>query len=145
MDYGSIKYALCNETIDASIDDIRKPALMRWSIEQNFKECKNDFGMDQYETRSWLSWRCHILMTFISYLFILKLNHKFATKNEYQLETPIVTGPMDLNEYLDDVKNNQNEHPIIHNNVEVVVKSGQRIMTTGSTIRFINKFILSPK
>ena len=37
---GSIKYALYNESATASAEDLRKPALMRWSIEQCFRECR---------------------------------------------------------------------------------------------------------
>jgi hypothetical protein len=43
------KYAFCNESADASADDVRKPALMRWSIEQCFHEGKTYLGMDHYQ------------------------------------------------------------------------------------------------
>jgi hypothetical protein len=52
-----INYALCNESMEASKNDIRKPSLMRWSIEPSFKECKDYLGMDHYEVRSWDYWR----------------------------------------------------------------------------------------
>jgi SRSO17 transposase len=78
LEDGSSKYALCNESMDASIDDIRKPAIMRWSIEKCFKECKDYLGMDHYEVRSWPSWRRHILLTLLSHLFVTKLRRKFV-------------------------------------------------------------------
>ena len=52
LEGGTIKYALCNAPADASKTEIRKPALMRWSIEQCFKECKDYLGMAHYESRS---------------------------------------------------------------------------------------------
>ena len=45
---GSLKYALYNESADTTAEDLRKPALMRWSIEQSFHECKEYLGMDHY-------------------------------------------------------------------------------------------------
>jgi SRSO17 transposase len=80
MEDGSIKYALCNESLDVSIDAIRKPALMRWSIEQCFKECKTYIGMDQSETRSWIGWRREILLSLIASQFYLKLKLELTTK-----------------------------------------------------------------
>jgi SRSO17 transposase len=71
LEDGALKYALCNAPVDAPIEEIRKPALMRWSIEQCFKECKNYLGMDHYESRSWDAWHRHILLTLIAHLFII--------------------------------------------------------------------------
>ena len=70
---GNVKYALCNESADATAKDLRKPALMHWSIEQSFNECKDYLGMDHYESRSWDAWRRHILLCLIAHLFIVKL------------------------------------------------------------------------
>jgi SRSO17 transposase len=41
LENGGIKYSLCNAPAGAPLESIRKPALMRWSIEQCFKECKD--------------------------------------------------------------------------------------------------------
>jgi hypothetical protein len=38
LEDGSLKYALCNESMDKPLELVRTPALMRWSIEQCFKE-----------------------------------------------------------------------------------------------------------
>jgi hypothetical protein len=50
LDDGSIKYALSNESADASPINICKQDLLCWSIEQSFKECKNNLSLDHYET-----------------------------------------------------------------------------------------------
>jgi len=74
---GNIKYALCNESADALAEDLRKPAFMRWSIEQCFSECKKYLGMDHYELRSWDGWRRHMLLCLIAHLFVIKLRLEF--------------------------------------------------------------------
>jgi hypothetical protein len=55
LEDGTLRYSLCNESADASLEDIRTPARMRWSIEQSFKECKSYLGMDHYETGAGLA------------------------------------------------------------------------------------------
>jgi SRSO17 transposase len=101
----SQKFSLCNESMDATLTDIRKPALMRWSLEQSFEECKKYLGMDHYQTRKWRGWRRHMLMTLIAHQFILKMMHKYTTKRDYQYEIPIPTEPIDFDEYIKEVKN----------------------------------------
>jgi SRSO17 transposase len=85
LEDGSLKYALCNESMDASLEAVRTPALMRWSMEQCFKECKEYLGMDHYEVRSWPGWRRHILFTLIAHLFISNLRRKYSIK----VDTPL--------------------------------------------------------
>jgi SRSO17 transposase len=84
---GSRKYALCNESMLASLETLRTPALMRWSMEQCFRECRTNLGMDHYEVKSWPGWKRHILFTFISHLFTIKLRTQFSIKGESPFHT----------------------------------------------------------
>jgi SRSO17 transposase len=95
----SIKYALCNESMDASLEMIRKPALTRWSVEQCFKECKDHLGIDHYATRSWTAWRRHMLFTLICQFFITKLRHRFALKDSLPGPVPNILVPVTAQEY----------------------------------------------
>jgi SRSO17 transposase len=70
----SIKYALCNESMQATTEMIRAPALLRLQVTSCIKECRERFGMDHYEIRSWPGWRRHMLFTFIAHLFTVKLH-----------------------------------------------------------------------
>jgi SRSO17 transposase len=83
LDDGSIKHALCNESMDVNPEKVRVPALARWSIERNFKECKEWLGMDHYEARSWPAWRRHMLFTFITHLFVIKLRRRSSVSEEF--------------------------------------------------------------
>lgn len=46
---------------------------MRWPIESIFEEGKGEIGFDHYETRSWLGWHHHMLLTFLAHHFLVRL------------------------------------------------------------------------
>jgi SRSO17 transposase len=94
----SIKYALCNASMEASIEDIRKPASMRWTIEECFKECREYLGLDHYEYRTWLAWRRHMLLSFLSHFFVTKLQRKFEVTKDSNGNVTVVVRPAALEE-----------------------------------------------
>jgi hypothetical protein len=138
---GSVKYALCNETADAAIADIRKPALMRWSIEQCFNECKNHLGMDHYEVRTWHGWRRHMLITFLSHLFVIKLRKQLSVKPHAPGVAPYVDAPVPLDEYLDAVNSLEQNAPIENPHIMAVPNKPQQIMTIGLILDIIASFM----
>jgi SRSO17 transposase len=138
LDDGKIKYTLCNLPADASKKEIRKPALMRWSIEQCFKECKYYLGMDHYESRSWDAWRRHILLTLIAHLFIIKLRIAFSRKPNIPNATPYVSGPVSLEEYLEAHMQMLHNEPISHPDISEMPTTLQRFMTIGLIQKLIN-------
>lgn len=98
LEDGSLKYALCNESMDATIEDIRRLALMRRFIEQCFKECRKHLGMDHYETRTWHGWRRHILLTFISHLFVTKIQKQLNGLSRFSGLMPCKYNPIPIDE-----------------------------------------------
>jgi len=135
---GTMKYALCNAPADASINEVRKPALMRWSIEQCFKECKDYLGMDHYESRSWIGWRRHILLTFIAHLFIIRLRIEFSRTPSTPGAAPHVDSPVTLDEYLEAHLQMISGQEICHPDIFTMPKSPQQFMTIGLIQRLIN-------
>jgi hypothetical protein len=138
---GTIKYALCNEPIDASPDEVRKWALMRWSIEQNFKETKTHLGIDQYMHRSMTAWYRHMLIGFIAHLFVIKLGLKFGIKIDTPAPAPLVTGPVPLSEYKKAWIQTKNNEPIDHPNIIPHPKEPVRILSIGMMLACIRMFI----
>ena len=61
MENGEIKYAFSNAPEDISLPELCKASIMRWPIEQCFKDGKEQLGMDQYEHRSWPAWHRHMI------------------------------------------------------------------------------------
>jgi SRSO17 transposase len=128
---GSLKYALCNEAADATAEDLRKPALMRWSIEQSFHECKEYLGMDHYETRSWDAWRRHILLCLIAHLFIIKLRIKFSCKTTPSGPVPYIEDPVSLDDYLKAAGSITNKEEIKSQKIFTAPARPQQVLTIG--------------
>jgi SRSO17 transposase len=141
LEDGSTKFSLCNESKDASIQMIRTPALMRWSIEQCFKECKNYLGMDQYELRTWPGWRRHILLTFIAHLFITRLRREFSVSANTPGPAPIPLAPVPLNRYRDAALNFINGKNIEDKDIISCPEKPQQILTIGVIRDFIQQFL----
>jgi SRSO17 transposase len=137
LEDGSIKYALCNESLDATIEAIRKPGLMRWSIEQCFNECKDYLGMDHYEVRTWQGWRRHILLVFIAHLFVGRLRRKFGARVDMPEPTPLVSAPVALSDYIKAIENINNNEVITHQNIHSSQKSLRFPLTIGIVIELI--------
>jgi SRSO17 transposase len=138
LDDGTTKYSLCNAPADASKKDIRKPALMRWSIEQCFKECRDCLGMGQYESRSWDAWRRHILRTLIAHLFIIKLRIEFSRTPHTPNAVPYVTKPVTLEEYLEAHMQMVNHQQINHPDIFEMPVTPQQFLTIGLIQKLVN-------
>ena len=80
LDTGETKYFLSNAPVDIHIDEMTRVCILRWPIEQCFKEGKSKIGMGDYEHRSWEAWHRHMTFVFIAQLFLLRLRHKFKKK-----------------------------------------------------------------
>jgi SRSO17 transposase len=53
---------------------------MRWPIETNFEEGKGETGLDHYETRSWLGWHHHILLSCLAHHFLVRLRVRLEAR-----------------------------------------------------------------
>jgi SRSO17 transposase len=138
LEDGTIKYALCNAPADASIEVIRKPALMRWSIEQCFKECKDYLGMDHYESRSWDAWRRHMLIILISHLFITKLRIAFSSVPGSPGVTPYTDIPVSLDDYLEAYEQMKNNQPLTHPDIKITPTKPQQFLTIGLVMKLLS-------
>ena len=139
---GSLKYSLCNESAEASIEDIRYPSRMRWSIEEFFRDCKEHLGMDHYKLRSWHGWRRHMLLTFISHLFITKMRRRFGVKIEEPGPGPCVMAPVPTADYVDAVTDMKNGREISHPNIQAYPDRVQYLLTFGNIKLILKKVIV---
>ena len=131
LENGDIKYALCSAPPDAPLEEIRKLALMRWSIEQCFKECKNYLGMDHYEARSWNAWHRHTLFTLMAHLFIVKLRIAFSSTPQSPNTAPYIEAPVSLGDYLEAASQLQDNLGISHPSISAMPSVPQQILTIG--------------
>ncbi|MDO9565750.1 MAG: transposase [Candidatus Desulfaltia sp.] len=68
---GDTRFSVSNAPEDIDESELCKASIMRWPIEQCFKEMKDQLGMDHVEARSWKAWHRHMLLVFIAYEFLL--------------------------------------------------------------------------
>jgi SRSO17 transposase len=45
-------------------------AKSRWRIELDYRELKEELGLDHYEGRHWLGWHHHVCLVSIAYAFL---------------------------------------------------------------------------
>jgi len=128
---GKLKYALCNAPADATYEDVRRPALLRWTIEQCFLECKEYLGMDHCETRSWIGWRRHMLLCLIAHLFIIKMRTEFDFTPQSPGSAPHVDQPVTLDDYLEAAVSMADNMEINHPNISATLDRPQQILTIG--------------
>lgn len=65
------KYWFSNLPHQAGLRRLVKLAKMRWRIEQNYQQQKEELGLDHYEGRGFLGWNHHVTMNMIAYGFLL--------------------------------------------------------------------------
>jgi len=76
-DDGQIKYAFSNAPADTALSELVAAANMRFSIEQCFREGKDQLGMDHYEHRSWPAWHRHMIYVFLAMLLLQRIRARF--------------------------------------------------------------------
>jgi SRSO17 transposase len=52
----------------------------RWRIEQDYRELKEELGLDHYEGRQWLGWHHHVTLVSMAFAF-LRAEQALVKKN----------------------------------------------------------------
>jgi SRSO17 transposase len=64
------KYYLLNLDATASLRDLVTLARSRWPIEQQYRELKDELGIDHFEGRSYRGWAHHTVLTAMAFTFL---------------------------------------------------------------------------
>lgn len=64
------KYYLLNLDATASLHDLVSVVRSRWPIEQQYRELKDELGIDHFEGRSYRGWSHHTVLTAIAFTFL---------------------------------------------------------------------------
>jgi SRSO17 transposase len=67
---GARKYYLLNLDPTASLRDLVALARSRWPIEQQYRELKDELGVDHFEGRSYRGWMHHTVLTAVAFTFL---------------------------------------------------------------------------
>jgi SRSO17 transposase len=74
------KYWLSNLPAKVSWRRLVRLAKLRWRVEQNYQQLKEELGLDHYEGRGWQGWHHHVTLVCLAYAFLL-LERRRLKKN----------------------------------------------------------------
>ena len=64
------RYFLSNMPPNCSVRSLVKLAKSRWTVEQNYREMKDELGLDHFEGRTWRGFHHHVTMVMLAYAFL---------------------------------------------------------------------------
>jgi SRSO17 transposase len=84
------KYWLSTLPADTALVDLVNTAKMRWRIERDYQELKQEFGLSHYEGRGWRGFHHHATLCIAAYGFLLaeRLKHDGSKKNSTRSKIP---------------------------------------------------------
>jgi SRSO17 transposase len=65
------KYWFSNLPEGVSWRRLVRLAKLRWRVEQNYQQLKEELGLDHYEGRGWQGWHHHVTLVCLAYAFLL--------------------------------------------------------------------------
>ncbi|MBI4515502.1 MAG: transposase [Deltaproteobacteria bacterium] len=65
-----IKYWLSTVSEKVSLDDLVRLVKLRWRIERDYQEMKDELGLDHYEGRCWRGFHHHGVLCIAAYAFL---------------------------------------------------------------------------
>ena len=74
------KYWFSNLPEKVSLRRLVRLAKLRWRVEQNYQQLKEELGLDHYEGRGWQGWHHHVTLVCLAYAFLL-LEQRRLKKN----------------------------------------------------------------
>jgi SRSO17 transposase len=74
------KYWFSNLPEEVSLRRLVRLAKLRWRVEHNYQQLKEELGLDHYEGRGWHGWHHHVTLVCLAYAFLL-LERRRLKKN----------------------------------------------------------------
>lgn len=89
-DVEPLKYFLSTAPADATLEQIVFVTKMRWRIERDYQELKQEFGLGHYEGRGWRGFHHHATLCIAAYGFLTmqRLQQPGAKKNTMESKPP---------------------------------------------------------
>jgi SRSO17 transposase len=79
-------YWLVSQTLGPDLIELVYWAKIRWMIEMNYRELKDELGLDHFEGRSYRGWLSHVVLTLVAFLFLT--TERLRNKSEYLIDPP---------------------------------------------------------
>jgi SRSO17 transposase len=80
------KFWLSNLPEETSLRDLVYWAKIRWWVEQNYQQLKDDIGLDHFEGRSWVGWHHHVTLAMVAFDFLVL--EGFREKRNFWVDPP---------------------------------------------------------
>ncbi len=79
------KYWFSNLPEGVSLRRLVQLAKLRWRVEQNYQQLKEELGLDHYEGRGWQGWHHHVTLVCLAYAFLLleRQRHKKNSSSNF--------------------------------------------------------------
>ena len=79
------KYVLTTRPADTALERLVAATKMRWRIERDYQDLKQEFGLAHYEGRGWRGFLHHATLCIAAYGFLVaeRLRHKDTKKTPY--------------------------------------------------------------
>jgi hypothetical protein len=93
---GPTKYFLTTAPVDATLEQMVFVTKMRWRIERDYQDLKQEFGLGHYEGRGWRGFHHHATLSIAAYGFLMAQRPKTGNsdvggkKNFAQCQVPSV-------------------------------------------------------
>lgn len=85
------KYFLSNLSADTSFKALVNTVKMRWRIEHDYRELKEEVGLDHYEGRNWRGFHHHASLCIAAYGFLMLERLAGIKKNAARLQAPTLS------------------------------------------------------
>lgn len=80
------KYWFSNLPNTTTLQELIYWAKIRWWVEQNYQQLKDELGLDHFEGRTWGGWHHHVTLTMMAYDFLVL--EGFRAKKNYWVDPP---------------------------------------------------------
>ena len=89
-----VKYFLSTLPAATPVQELVRVAKLRWRIERDYQELKQEFGLDHFEGRGWRGFHHHATLSIAAYGFILaeRLAHKKTASPTFLGQIPALPG-----------------------------------------------------
>lgn len=68
---GELKHHRSNAPRKVGLQRVAEQRACRWTIEEDIKAGKGQCGLDEYETRGWIGWHHHTVLSMLALLFLV--------------------------------------------------------------------------
>jgi SRSO17 transposase len=75
-----LKYHRSNAPAEVPLEKLAQVRGDHWSVEQSFQAAKGECGLDEYETRGWVGWHHHTVLSLLALWFLALQRRRLGEK-----------------------------------------------------------------